>query len=76
MGWPWRRRSGRHAAVPAQRTGTWIAPALPPAPIEPAVRLVFDDGSEVDLPAEDPRARALRAVADSLVQESAATADN
>jgi hypothetical protein len=73
---PWRRRTARHALLPAQRTGTWVAPALPPEPSETAVRLGFADGTEVDLPAEDPRARALRAVADSLVQESPATAEN
>jgi hypothetical protein len=32
------------------------------------VRLGFDDGSEMYLPAEDPHARALQAVADLLVK--------
>jgi len=73
MAWRLRRRTARHAAVPAPRSASWVAPALPP---EPAVRLGFDDGSELELTAGDPRARALRAVADLLVQDSAATADN
>jgi len=64
-------------AVPVQRVPSWAQAALPPDPDEAApVRLGFSDGSQVDLPAEDPRARALRAVADSLVQESAASAEN
>jgi len=37
-----------------------------------AVRLGFDDGSELHLPAEDPRARALQAVADLLVKTAPA----
>jgi len=43
-------------------------PALPEQRSSSAVRLGFDDGSEMHLPAEDPRARALQAVADLLVK--------
>ena len=44
------------------------APIVPPQRTTSPVRLGFDDGSEMHLPAEDPRARALRAVADLLVK--------
>jgi hypothetical protein len=74
MRWPWQRSRGRHAAVPAQRVAPWAQAALPPQ--EPAVRLGFDDGSEVELAASDPRAVALRAVADVLVQDRPHDADN
>jgi len=43
-------------------------PALPEQRSASAVRLGFDDGSEMHLSAEDPRARALQAVADLLVK--------
>jgi hypothetical protein len=43
---------------------------------DPTVRLGFVDGSELELPATDPRAVALRAVADLLVQEPGISADN
>jgi hypothetical protein len=43
-------------------------PTLPEQRRVPAVRLGFDDGSEMHLSAEDPRARALQAVADLLVK--------
>ena len=43
-------------------------PVLPEQRLAPAVRLGFDDGSEMHLFAEDPRARALQAVADLLVK--------
>jgi hypothetical protein len=43
-------------------------PVLPEQRSATAVRLGFDDGSEMHLPAEDPRARALQAVADLLVK--------
>ena len=51
-----------------------VAAAVAAPPVVPAqrtdnpVRLGFDDGSEMHLPAEDPRARALQAVADLLVK--------
>jgi hypothetical protein len=67
MRWPRRQRSeprnasGRHAASP--RRASWTAPAAPPG----AVHLGFTDGSEVDLPDNDPTALALQAVADVLV---------
>jgi hypothetical protein len=48
-----------------------VAPALAPA-AEPDVRLGFDDGSEVQLSANDPRAEALRAVADVLLRRGPA----
>ena len=66
MAWPWRRRVARHAVVPPPRRAAWAKPALPPGP---AVCLGFDDGSQIELPATDPRAVALRAVADLLVQD-------
>jgi hypothetical protein len=46
------------------------APAsiVPEQRAAPAVRLGFEDGSEMHLHAEDPRARALQAVADLLVK--------
>ncbi|HET7309880.1 MAG TPA: hypothetical protein VFJ17_00985 [Mycobacteriales bacterium] len=44
------------------------APVVPEQRTQPAVRLGFDDGSEMHLSAEDPRARALQAVADLLVK--------
>ena len=72
MGWPWRRRRARHAAAPEPRRASWAAPVLPP---EPAVRLGFGDGSQLDLPAGDPTALALRTVADLLVQDSRVNAD-
>jgi hypothetical protein len=67
--------------VPRQRP-RWAEPALPPAPVPevgvaaesaptevgPGVRLGFADGSEVALVDGDPRAVALRAVADLLVR--------
>lgn len=43
-------------------------PVVPEQRSDAAVRLGFDDGSEMHLPAEDPRARALQAVADLLVK--------
>ena len=43
-------------------------PAVPEQRAHAAVRLGFDDGSEMHLQAEDPRARALQAVADLLVK--------
>jgi len=43
-------------------------PVVPEQRSHAAVRLGFDDGSEMHLPAEDPRARALQAVADLLVK--------
>jgi hypothetical protein len=49
------------------------APLLPEQRAEPAVRLGFDDGTELHLPAEDPRARALQAVADLLVKTGPTT---
>ena len=73
MRWPRRRSSGRHAALPVQRAVSWATPALPP---DAAVRLGFVDGTEIELNVTDPRARALRSVADLLVQDSAVTADN
>jgi hypothetical protein len=64
-------------AVPVQRAPSWAHAALPPDPEAAApVRLGFADGSQLELRAEDPRARALRAVADSLVQDSSAPAEN
>jgi hypothetical protein len=75
MAWWRRRHKPTHASPPVRRQATWIQAALPPeAHTEPqaespAVQLGFCDGSSLDLPAEDPRARALRAIADSLVQE-------
>jgi hypothetical protein len=44
------------------------APLVPEQRLAPAVRLGFDDGTEMHLSAEDPRARALQAVADLLVK--------
>ena len=53
------------------------APVVPSQRTDNAVRLGFDDGSEMHLPAEDPRARALQAVADLLVKtEPAAPTTN
>jgi hypothetical protein len=43
-------------------------PVVPEQRMAPAVRLGFDDGSEMHLSAEDPHARALQAVADLLVK--------
>ena len=43
-------------------------PLLPEQRSEPPVRLGFVDGTEMHLSAEDPRARALQAVADLLVK--------
>jgi len=43
-------------------------PTVPEQRSDSPVRLGFDDGSEMHLPAEDPRARALQAVADLLVK--------
>jgi hypothetical protein len=66
--------------------GSWATPALPPleAPVEitaepppaPEVQLGFADGSLVGLDATHPSARALRAVADMLVQDSGKSAEN
>jgi hypothetical protein len=72
MRWPWRRRA-RHAAATLPRPGGWAVAAQPPSF---AVRLGFVDGSELDLLPGDPRAVALAAVADLLVQDPAAGADN
>jgi hypothetical protein len=60
-------------SAPAQQAPVvHAAPVVPAQPTAPApmaaVRLGFDDGSELHLPAEDPRARALQAVADLLVK--------
>ena len=81
-----RRPKGRHAAaLPADRS--WLA-AVPEQP-DPAHReavadrqapgagvlLGFSDGSELSLASTDPRAAALRTVADLLVQDRARTAD-
>jgi hypothetical protein len=73
MAWPWRRRPARHAAVPEPRPARWAEPARPPTP---TVRLGFGDGSELELADGDPSAIALRAVADLLVQDQRADADN
>ena len=45
-----------------------VVPAVPEQRLAPPVRLGFVDGSEMHLFAEDPRARALQAVADLLVK--------
>jgi hypothetical protein len=78
----WRRPAGgRHArgqvhAVRQGRIDTFAVPVVEPAHIQPPaaepeprglVRLVFEDGSAVALDAHDPRSRAFRAVADSLL---------
>ncbi len=73
--------SAAQPEVPAQQpelpaqvvpTSQDVSPQLVPSPREPAVRLGFDDGSELHLPAGDPRARALQAVADLLVKTTPA----
>jgi hypothetical protein len=72
--WPWRRTQARPTTVPVRRVATWAEAALPPDvdAEAPTVQLGFADGSSLGLPAEDPRARALRAIADSLVQDAPA----
>jgi hypothetical protein len=69
-------------AFPAEVERALAAAVAAPPPTVPAtvpatvpeqrshlpVRLGFDDGSEMYLPAEDPHARALQAVADLLVK--------
>jgi hypothetical protein len=69
MRWPWQRRTTAPAvpAVPVPRA-SWAQAALPPVEASRQVTLGFTDGSEVALPEHDPRAVALRAVADVLVQ--------
>ena len=59
------------AAAPAPAVAAAPAPVVPSLPeqrLAPPVRLGFVDGSEMHLFAEDPRARALQAVADLLVK--------
>ena len=72
---PWRRtQPGRHAVSSGRDVAPALAaPAVPTAPVAEAVpaqagvRLGFHDGSEVELTSTDPRARALREVADVLL---------
>jgi len=45
-----------------------LAPPVEPTPAGPDVRLGFDDGTEVQLAPNDPRAQALRHVADVLLE--------
>jgi hypothetical protein len=84
----WRRPAGGrhargqvHAAARPARSDTFAVPVVEPAHIAPPaaeaeprglVRLVFEDGSAVALDAHDPRSRAFRAVADSLLAPRAA----
>jgi hypothetical protein len=91
VGWLRRRTGRHAAtALPADRNWLprrTQAPAAVPAPRQPPVdqdrptlpgmhvRLGFSDGSQVDIGDDDPRARALRHVADLLVQDPAAPAD-
>lgn len=77
MRWPWQRTRGRHAAPPVPRQSALAAPVDPAERADPVetpvtvpeqkVRLGFQDGTEVALTADDPRADALRAVADVLL---------
>ncbi|MDQ1745814.1 MAG: hypothetical protein QOD07_77 [Frankiaceae bacterium] len=72
-----RRRTADAGYVPyaPRHSAAWAQPAVPPpvpaqpAQPDPAVRLGFADGTEVELAASHPNAVALRAVADLLVQD-------
>ncbi|HMC68815.1 MAG TPA: hypothetical protein VKJ07_06655, partial [Mycobacteriales bacterium] len=70
-----RPRTADAAYVPyaPRHSAAWAQPAAPPPPVQaqpdPAVRLGFSDGTEVELAASHPNAVALRAVADLLVQD-------
>jgi hypothetical protein len=71
---PARRQATWAAAAFPPEVEAAVAAAVAAPPIVPtqrsesAVRLGFDDGSEMQLAAEDPRARALQAVADLLIK--------
>lgn len=81
MRWPWQRSRRGPADNLPPRVATWVQPALPPTPVaspteasrpragDGGVRLGFSDGSLVDLPAGDPHALALRAVAGLLMDD-------
>jgi hypothetical protein len=67
------RRRERTAVTPyAPRHAGWANLALPPTPspaADPAVRLGFADGTEVELDGSHPNAVALRTVADVIARE-------
>jgi hypothetical protein len=68
MRWPRFRRNRSQAAAPARHAAGWAQPARPPA----GVVLGFADGSESELDGTDPRAVALKAVADVLMRQDPA----
>ena len=77
MWWPFRRR-GRHAAARVVFIGrdpvpsaAWTRAVPLPDPPEAPVRLGFADGSQLELQAGDPAARALLEVADLLAGRDA-----
>jgi hypothetical protein len=67
--WPrFRRNRSQPAAPPRHAAGSWAQSAAPPA----GVVLGFADGSESELDGTDPRAVALKAVADVLMRQDPA----
>jgi len=65
MRWPRFRRDRSRSAAPARHAASWAQPATPPT----GVVLGFADGSESELDGADPRAMALKAVADVLMRQ-------